>query len=215
MPPTRLLPPQFLLPAWNARQLAQIAQRAYLSSSSPNTQKSQRALKSRQAAPEREEDKPSLFEELFPEEAETLKKKEAEERLDKLPAFEWDGDPHLGFGPPPDGSLKDRRSSKRKGEQFQSGWWRHVPLQPSPKTKTVKTQQTPERPQDSERRRRETSVLVLNAASKTLEESDFFRLSPKGEHIEGWTSGIIKGTSPFHSPPLLQPQTPKSNTKKQ
>ena len=47
--------------------------------------------------------------------------------------------------------------------------------------------------------RREASVLILNCASKTLEESDFFRLSPKGEHIEGWTSGIIKSVySPFH-----------------
>lgn len=41
--------------------------------------------------------------------------------------------------------------------------------------------------------RRETSVLVLSNASKTLSRSDFDRLIPKGEHIEGWTSGIIKG----------------------
>ena len=37
------------------------------------------------------------------------------------------------------------------------------------------------------------TVLLLSALTKTLEESDFFRLSPRGEHIEGWTSGIIKG----------------------
>ncbi|KAI9731090.1 MAG: hypothetical protein M1818_007947 [Claussenomyces sp. TS43310] len=42
------------------------------------------------------------------------------------------------------------------------------------------------------RRRRDASVLILSNASKNLAESDFLRLSPKGEHIEGWTSGIIK-----------------------
>jgi hypothetical protein len=43
------------------------------------------------------------------------------------------------------------------------------------------------------RERRDASVLVLSNASKNLVESDFLRLSPKGEHIEGWSSGIIKG----------------------
>jgi hypothetical protein len=37
-------------------------------------------------------------------------------------------------------------------------------------------------------------LLILNACSTNLEESDFFRLGPRGEHIEGWTSGIVKGT---------------------
>ena len=36
-------------------------------------------------------------------------------------------------------------------------------------------------------------VVVLDGASPNLEESDFFRITPKGTHIEGWTSGIIKG----------------------
>ncbi|KAG9244821.1 hypothetical protein BJ878DRAFT_420544 [Calycina marina] len=35
-------------------------------------------------------------------------------------------------------------------------------------------------------------VVVLKGASPHLEESDFFRITPKGAHIEGWTSGIIK-----------------------
>lgn len=43
------------------------------------------------------------------------------------------------------------------------------------------------------RRRRDASVLILSNASKFLAESDFLRLSTKGQHIEGWTSGIIKG----------------------
>src|SRR6266536_5692590 len=117
MPPTRLLPPQFLLPSWSVGQLTQLIQRAHLSSTSNSSEPRKRKRRSGfpKAAPKNDEDKLSLFEELFPEEAETLKKKEAKERLDKLPAFEWDGDPNLGFGPPPNGSLKDRRSSKRKG----------------------------------------------------------------------------------------------------
>lgn len=46
---------------------------------------------------------------------------------------------------------------------------------------------------------REITVLILSNASKTLTRSDFDRLSPKGEHIEGWTSGIIKGWSFAHA----------------
>ena len=37
-------------------------------------------------------------------------------------------------------------------------------------------------------------VVVLDGASPNLEESDFFRITPKGAHIEGWTSGILKGS---------------------
>jgi hypothetical protein len=59
---------------------------------------------------------------------------------------------------------------------------------------------------EEEKQRQEASVLVLNCAGKTLEESDFFRLSPKGEHIEGWTSGIIKGMPSSLSPIDQVPQ---------
>jgi hypothetical protein len=38
-----------------------------------------------------------------------------------------------------------------------------------------------------------SSVLVLMNASKSLSLSDFLRLSPKGKHIDGWASGIIQG----------------------
>ena len=41
------------------------------------------------------------------------------------------------------------------------------------------------------------TVLVLNAASASLLESDFFRLSPQGRHVDGWARGIVKGTSLF------------------
>ena len=39
------------------------------------------------------------------------------------------------------------------------------------------------------------SIVVLSNASKSLSLSDFLRLSPKGKHIDGWASGIIKGKS--------------------
>ncbi|RYP05062.1 hypothetical protein DL765_009957 [Monosporascus sp. GIB2] len=35
-------------------------------------------------------------------------------------------------------------------------------------------------------------MLVLSAASKNLMESDFLRLGVKGQHVEGWVSGIVK-----------------------
>lgn len=43
------------------------------------------------------------------------------------------------------------------------------------------------------------SVLLLSCAMKSLEETDFFRLNPRGDHIENWTSGIIGGSyDPLH-----------------
>lgn len=41
--------------------------------------------------------------------------------------------------------------------------------------------------------RRPGGMLILSAASKHLEESDFMRLGVQGRHVEGWVSGIIKG----------------------
>ncbi len=41
------------------------------------------------------------------------------------------------------------------------------------------------------------AVLVLQSASKSLVESDFRRIAPKGQHIEDWTGpgDILKGSS--------------------
>jgi hypothetical protein len=47
--------------------------------------------------------------------------------------------------------------------------------------------------QAAEMLERHPAVLLIAALPKNLEESDFFYLSPKGEHIEGWRSGLIKG----------------------
>ena len=44
---------------------------------------------------------------------------------------------------------------------------------------------------------RKTAVLVLQCASKSLVESDFRRIAPKGMHIDGWTGpgDILTGMS--------------------
>jgi len=39
---------------------------------------------------------------------------------------------------------------------------------------------------------REPAILILGRASGTLLESDFYRASPQGLHIEGWATGITK-----------------------
>lgn len=39
---------------------------------------------------------------------------------------------------------------------------------------------------------RATTMLILNAASKQLVESDFTRIGAKGKHLPGWVSGIVK-----------------------
>ena len=50
---------------------------------------------------------------------------------------------------------------------------------------------------------RKIAVLVLQVASRSLIESDFRRLAPKGKHIGGWTGpgDILKGTSSAGSRP--------------
>ena len=51
--------------------------------------------------------------------------------------------------------------------------------------------------------RRPGGMLILSAASKHLEESDFMRLGVQGRHVEGWVSGIVKGEPPL--PPATAP----------
>lgn len=56
------------------------------------------------------------------------------------------------------------------------------------------------------RQRLAATVLVISCASRTLSLSDFIRLSPRGEHIEGWTSGIIR-VIPGRDPETLSRQS--------
>jgi hypothetical protein len=206
---TRSLPPQFLLPAWSAAQLAHAVQRAHKSGNNtefkfirktttrdrPGTYsmvkfKRPPFLKERvreqmhEQMQEQTEDEPSeealsLYDELFPEEHRHAKerRRKAEERLDKLPAFKWNMDP------------KPRRPIEKDCEKksTESNPFRAITQSAVPALEQAQT------PLWSRARGREASVLILRAVSKALEESDFFRIGPKGGHIEGWTSGLTKG----------------------
>jgi hypothetical protein len=166
---TRALPPQFLLPAWGTRKSYQALQQAH------------RALQpqacfyisnGRQHS-KKKTPRSNIFEELFPEERKKRDDLEREKQLEKLPPFEWNERSEAG--------LTGREVKEEQiREQHQP-----VPMQKDFDFRGVSSQET--------LLRREASVLILSGASKTLEESDFFRVSPKGEHIEGWTSGILKG----------------------
>jgi hypothetical protein len=195
------LPPQFLLPAWSARQLGALQQRAYKSDDKKgffrtvksdvipgpkNEAQSPTAnSKSRDVQPDQKPSVLSLFEELFPEESETRRRaverrEEAErrEQSERLPAFQW-----WKTGQRDMSERVDRNAVRReRGHGFREE-------KPSGYLSLRRAEEGGSR----SRMREEPSVLILNSATKTLEESDFFRLGPKGEHIEGWTSGIIKG----------------------
>jgi hypothetical protein len=108
----------------------------------------------------------SLFEELFPEEGKAAKESEKTD-TDVLPAFAWHEGPIV--------DIKETVDTM-------------PPISTNSNTTALHTAATVKRAARSE-----LGLLVLSCASKTLEESDFFRLGSKGEHIEGWTSGIIKG----------------------
>lgn len=43
------------------------------------------------------------------------------------------------------------------------------------------------------------TVLVLNAASKNLAETDFYRIARQGRHVDGWATGLVKGIH-MHAP---------------
>jgi hypothetical protein len=120
--------------------------------------------------PQRTKPITSLFDELFPEERKFAKQSETK-IVEKLPAFEWHDGPKI-----------DWEATVEKASEERKNWFHTEPTSKS----HLMSRRT---------RNNHLSVLVLSGASKTLEESDFFRLGSKGEHIEGWTSGIIKGQS--------------------
>ncbi len=133
----------------------------------------------------------SLFDELFPEESRAINiaKREAEQRLEKLPAFNWIPEEVYGDG-------KEKERQERKERLYT------IPKQHDTRPDSAKNQSTflanqtehVEAQKEPDIQWRQAGVLILQACSKTLVESDFFRIGPKGNHIEGWTSGIVKGT---------------------
>lgn len=257
---TRSLPPQFLLPAWSVRQLAQASQRASKSFSTDNrscarvpttfrriaftndsiestkveaedpylkpgprkpgipekecvfqrTFPTGAYLEPQQTESEQKEDHApeplSLFDELFPEESQARRKREkaAETRLDKLPAFNWKSTGGVANEEEFLRAQKRPHSKKNRIVQYTTIPQRADPVEKDVVQYTLTRVENRLDKNDIQHLRkfleRESlaatlpSLLVMNACSKNLEESDFFRLSSKGKHIEGWASGVIKGT---------------------
>lgn len=133
----------------------------------------------------------SLFDQLFPEERHTKspEQREAELRFDKLPAFNWT--PEINIEKPAVKPEKQDTYYQIPRRNASSGF----PLS-NDHVSVRKARETMRRTTDEQdwlqSNDGEKGILVLNACSKTLEESDFFRLSPTGQHIEGWKSGLLK-----------------------
>ena len=189
MPRLRLLPPQFLLPAWNVQQWRQIRRShswktrppAPDNPSSPPSPPSSPSPPSPPSPPSSPH--LSLLEELFPEEAQNLRafhdqKTTQTERLI----------PPLPLSPDPDDV--SILGSKRSGSTRLH--------------KVRKNGRIGNLPADAQQRK-EMTVMVLRYASKSLCEDDFRRIVPKGKHIEGWKGqgDILKGTVLFSTRHML------------
>lgn len=156
---------QSLLPAWTAPRFRFVEQRA-LKSSGRASNRMKRTSSVHTL---------SLFEELFPEEA---KASEKETKVQKNK-------------PTPPGPLRDeflREFEWARSKQFRSSG------DDKPDAQNESTGNM-RRDEQEIKQRQDASVLVLTNASKNLSLSDFLRLSPKGQHIDGWASGIMKGTT--------------------
>ncbi|KAI1468796.1 uncharacterized protein F4812DRAFT_424760 [Daldinia caldariorum] len=119
------------------------------------------------AAPKKPKNRPSLFEQLFPDEAKTLLNKNttpkpswAEHLLD---------DPPQPPSPSPSPSPSDEEGNNVNDDIGNDG-------RKSPADVPLRAK----------------SMLILSAASKHLTESDFQRLGPQGAHVEGWVGGLSR-----------------------
>lgn len=153
------------------------------------------------AKPPQQKHSLSLFDELFPGENKTTEKRErtSEERLFNLPAFNWIPPEETGLSPE-----QTVKAGRKAWKAMSRGLIpkKNVSSEASP---NQAVNYTPHKEHKAESaatiaHKSEPSVLILHACSKNLEESDFFRLGPKGNHIESWTSGITKGNA--HSPDM-------------
>ncbi|KAK0112132.1 hypothetical protein ONS96_001390 [Cadophora gregata f. sp. sojae] len=136
----------------------------------------------------------SLFEELFPEEAVARQRREkkARERLEKLPAFNWAVESKEADERDRDHEqVRQENRKKHTSSPEMNTRTRSVRVQPNLAPK-VASQDRYTKSAGSVGKQSRVSILVLKACSKTLEESDFYRVGPKGNHIESWTNGILK-----------------------
>ncbi|KAM0707061.1 hypothetical protein Q7P35_006392 [Cladosporium inversicolor] len=107
--------------------------------------------------------KPSLIEQLFPEETKRYEEVAArqEREIPRMP---------LEMPAPPKQTPADRLALPPRARESRGAML---------KRRTMELQ--------SEKAEGQTSVLVLLNASKNLTKEDFTRLIPQGQHIEGWT----------------------------
>lgn len=139
----------------------------------------------------------SLYDELFPDkmQKETPRdQKLAELRLDKLPAFNW----IPGIDIADSGQRMKATEGASEHPLPQGGPRKRKVVTPSNKPSDMRnSQETSEESITDVMDTKGLGLLVLNACSDTLEESDFFRISSKGRHIEGWKSGLLKSMFPI------------------
>lgn len=165
---------QLFLPAWTARNLAFVPQRASKSSGRKRNGNGQST------------DGPSLslFEELFPEESKESQK------VKRSPTM-------VGKVRSPVRRVESIKGTESTESPTSYKLVKHMALRDNPPPLSSDAQQESARTvgvdQHQFREYKDAHVLVLSNASKSLALSDFLRLSPKGEHIDGWASGIIKG----------------------
>jgi hypothetical protein len=120
----------------------------------------------------------SLFEELFPEEGHHRWTKQKSRKLEKLPTFNWrPASKSYGLGA---GEEHIRPSGTRDADAL-AGLRKDSPFAPAQDVSQISG----------------PAVLLMSSLSKHLDESDFTRLSPKAEHIEGWSNGLVKGMENF------------------
>jgi len=226
MPPLRLLPPRFLLPAWTAPQV-QYAQRAYkseranewptkkrpyeadqesieednrpLSQSTPVSanstlqsrwSKSHGALQRKQPADTNQERQGlSLFEELFPEENKAVNKVVRRKDIHDsgFPSIEDVNKVSESFP-----RMREKGSWRKALNVAPSRSWSEFSYQDPLESDHLAVPVRKYDPQEHQVRR-ETTVLVVSNVAPSLSESDFLRISPKGQHIKSWNSGITKG----------------------
>ncbi|POS87111.1 hypothetical protein EPUL_000839 [Erysiphe pulchra] len=127
-------------------------------------------------------DSRSLFDELFPEELlkqERARQKRAIVNVETLPIFNWTPmkNKRKKFSSQNFNSLHDTKNENKTGEDNTST----ICVTNEKKNETLLSLF-----------HEDMSILCLSGCSNSLEESDFFRIGSKGEHIETWTNGIIK-----------------------
>ncbi|KAI0459278.1 hypothetical protein F5B21DRAFT_456161 [Xylaria acuta] len=141
--------------------------RSNSSSSSSNSNGHQHEASSSSAAPLRP--KPSLFEQLFPDEAKKSRAKiQRASDPDNAPKNTWVAQ-----------LFDDLNESSRLAV-------------PEELLRDEGDLSAPESPELYSQALGAKGMLILGAASKNLVESDFLRLGMKGKHVEGWVGGIVK-----------------------